>query len=95
MRYFFSTDLPEDEDEFIRRMVAAHAEGVAVGRIKGAQEIVGRVEKWVRDTYYSPEIKRGTPYAEDILDLANKLVNGLLHGDLGRIDANPEKESQS
>lgn len=84
-RYEFDLNLPKDEDEFLERLVDAHTEGVKVGRQEGAKEIIDRVDDWVQKQYYNKDVVRKSPLAEGILDIAAKLVHGLLHGDLGQI----------
>lgn len=92
-RYEFDLNLPKDEDEFLERLVAAHTEGVKVGRQEGAQEITNRVDDWVQKKYYSKDVVRKSPLAEGILEIAAELVHSLIHGELGQIpQLKPERK---
>lgn len=78
-------ELPTTTEDLADMVMYAYREGIKVGRKQGAEEICNRVDDWVQKRYYSTKVVRGSQFAKDILDLANKLVNGLLHGDLGKV----------
>jgi len=77
--------MPENEEEFSDMLMFAYGEGVKKGRKEGATEITDNVDDFIKRRYFSQDVARGSEFGQQILDLANKLVYQLRHGNLGKI----------
>lgn len=81
-------DLPESEEDLTERILEGFNAGVAQGRIEGGREVANKILDWVQNRYLSPDVKRKTPFAEDILKLAGDLAQAL-RTSLKEVDSNP------
>lgn len=85
-------NMPKDLDELADRIMAGYNEGLKVGRQEGAAEVVDQADEFLKKKYFDPSVKRGTPFAEGLLDLVRELIYGLRHGDLGKVAEKKERK---